>query len=94
VPRSIAAKKVTSKRTNGGRTRGAKRATIRSGGIPFHHDPGGGQQDYMVLRTVYMTPSTDEYLRVRASRERKSKNQLIRELITHAQESDPHLATQ
>ena len=41
----------------------------------------GAQEEYMILRTFYLTPSLDEFLRKRAFRENKSKNAVIREIL-------------
>jgi len=46
----------------------------------------GGGETYMVLRTLYMPPSLDSFLRRRAMREGKSKNEVIREILIRAKE--------
>lgn len=40
--------------------------------------------DYLVLRTVYMSPKLDNKLRLIAEKERRSKNEVIREILTDA----------
>ena len=40
--------------------------------------------DYMVLRTVYMPPSLDNKLRIIAEKKRRSKNDIIREILSDA----------
>jgi predicted HicB family RNase H-like nuclease len=42
---------------------------------------GHDDQEYMVLRTLYLKPDLDQRLRILAQRQRKSKNQLIREFL-------------
>jgi hypothetical protein len=38
-------------------------------------------QEYMVLRTMYLTPALDNTLKAIAARQGKSKNQLLREML-------------
>jgi len=40
--------------------------------------------DYLVLRTVYMPPNLDNKLRLIAERKRRSKNDIIREILADA----------
>lgn len=42
------------------------------------------REHYMVLRTVYLTPALDDTLRLKAFKERKSKNEIIREILTES----------
>lgn len=43
-------------------------------------------EEFMVLRTLYMKPDLDQRLRLLAQKQRKSKNQLIREVLAAAVE--------
>lgn len=45
-----------------------------------------GLNSYMVLRTVYMSPEMDIKLRRRARAQRKSKNEVIREILNRGLE--------
>ena len=41
-------------------------------------------EDYLVLRTVYMSPNLDNKLRLIAEKKRRSKNEIIREILSDA----------
>lgn len=76
--KELGVKKPTKGATITGRKRGSRHSFV----APAPNLLGEEGQEYMVLRTMYLTPALDNTLKAIAARQGKSKNQLLREILT------------